>query len=166
MGNKLVIYLMAALLLSTAAIYFREGIEGLTELGSNSEGNSPENQQGELAGDSSSVRDSESNAGINMSSLTETVFFLAVGAAHVIVTIWLLAKKNSKAPCLVAVVGSLALIVLYVASRVVALPVVGIQDDVGVIDILSKVLQAGIVIAGVYLLRTDTISPVKRQVAK
>jgi len=168
MDNKLVVYLMAALLLSTAAIYLREGIKESSELANNNEGSQPIIQQGEEIEHASgnNISDREGNAGFNMSALTETGFFLAVSAAYIIVAIWLLIKKNSKTPYLVAVVGSLALIVLYVVSRIIALPIVGIQDDIGVMDILSKVLQAGIAIAGIYALRTGIMKPLNKQVAK
>jgi hypothetical protein len=43
-------------------------------------------------------------------------------------------------------IGSIALIALYIASRNVNLPVVGQQEDIGVTDLASKVLQVGVIV--------------------
>ncbi|MBI1828248.1 MAG: hypothetical protein HY222_08625 [Thaumarchaeota archaeon] len=51
-----------------------------------------------------------------------------------------------------AIIGSVALIGLYAASRMIALPGVGKQDDFGTLDIASKVLQVSIIIISVILL--------------
>jgi hypothetical protein len=48
---------------------------------------------------------------------------------------------------------SVALIGLYIVSRTVTLPVVGIQGDVGLIDILAKVSQGAIIVVSLLLLR-------------
>jgi hypothetical protein len=44
---------------------------------------------------------------------------------------------------------------LYILSRTISLPIVGLQEDVGTIDVLSKVLQIGIVAGSVYLLKQN-----------
>lgn len=59
---------------------------------------------------------------------------------------------NSRAPYIMAIIGSVALIGLYTTSRMVALPVVGKQDDFGALDIASKVLQVVIIVISVILL--------------
>ena len=51
-----------------------------------------------------------------------------------------------------AIVGSLALILFYILTRTVDIPSIGIQDDVGVTDVLTKVMQAAIVVLSVYIL--------------
>ena len=53
---------------------------------------------------------------------------------------------------MLAIIGSGALIVLYVLSRTVNMPLVGQQDDVGFIDVGSKVLQGAIIAASVYII--------------
>ena len=54
---------------------------------------------------------------------------------------------------MIASLISVALIGLYIVSRKVSLPVVGIQDDVGTVDILCKALQGAIVVVSLLLLR-------------
>ena len=69
--------------------------------------------------------------------------------------LWMAKSKGNRIPYMVAIVGSLALIALYVLSRTISLPIVGLQEDVGTIDVLSKVLQIGIVAGSVYLLKQN-----------
>lgn len=83
----------------------------------------------------------------------ETAFFAAVGAAYIPVGVWAtVTKHTSKIPYILAIGGSVSLIILYVLSRTVDIPLVGQQDDVGFIDILSKVLQAGIIAVSAYII--------------
>ena len=62
-------------------------------------------------------------------------------------------KLHSRAPYVIASLISVALIGLYIVSRTVTLPVVGIQGDVGLIDILAKVSQGAIIVVSLLLLR-------------
>lgn len=54
-------------------------------------------------------------------------------------------KKNGKSLFTIAAAGSALLIALYIASRTMSLPIVGIQDDIGTVDIVSKMMQGIIV---------------------
>ncbi|HXT83971.1 MAG TPA: hypothetical protein VN704_06525 [Verrucomicrobiae bacterium] len=47
---------------------------------------------------------------------------------------------------LISIVGSAALIVFYILTRVIDIPTIGLQTDIGMPDILAKTLQ-GIIIA-------------------
>lgn len=79
-------------------------------------------------------------------ALIETILFSTVGGAYVPVGLWAIStRQSSKTPYYLAVIGSGALILLYVLSRTIDLPLVGIQDDIGFIDISAKVLQAPII---------------------
>jgi formate hydrogenlyase subunit 3/multisubunit Na+/H+ antiporter MnhD subunit len=83
----------------------------------------------------------------------ETAFFAAVGAAYIPIGIWAtITKHTSKVPYALAIGGSIALIGLYILSRTADIPFVGQQDDVGFIDILSKVLQGGIIAVSAYII--------------
>ena len=83
----------------------------------------------------------------------ETAFFAAVGAAYIPIGLWAtITRHTSKVPYVLAIGGSLALICLYVLSRTADIPFVGQQDDVGFIDILSKVLQGGIIAVSGYII--------------
>jgi len=83
----------------------------------------------------------------------ETAFFAAVGAAYIPIGLWAtITRHTSKVPYILAIGGSLALICLYVLSRNVDIPFVGQQNDVGFIDILSKILQGGIIAISAYII--------------
>jgi uncharacterized membrane protein HdeD (DUF308 family) len=81
--------------------------------------------------------------------------FVVSGCAYIAVGLWMAKSKGNRIPYLVATAGSLALIALYILSRTISLPIVGLQEDVGTIDVLSKVLQIGIVAGSVYLLKQN-----------
>lgn len=86
-------------------------------------------------------------------ALIEAVFFATVGGAYIPVGLWAISgRHSSKTPYMLAIIGSGALIVLYVLSRTVNMPLVGQQDDVGFIDVGSKVLQGAIIAASVYII--------------
>lgn len=86
-------------------------------------------------------------------ALVETALFATVGGAYVPVGLWAISSRHSsRTPYFLAIVGSGALIILYVLSRTVSLPIVGIQDDVGFIDVSSKVLQGAIIAASAYII--------------
>src|SRR5574337_2214333 len=82
-----------------------------------------------------------------LAAQAETMFFATAGILYVPFGIWMLKSKlASRAPYVISIIGSVALIMLYIASRNVNLPLVGQQEDVGVTDLASKVLQVGIII--------------------
>lgn len=86
-------------------------------------------------------------------ALIEAVFFATVGGAYIPVGLWAISgRHSSKTPYMLAIIGSGALIVLYILSRTVNMPLVGQQDDVGFIDVGSKVLQGAIIAASVYII--------------
>lgn len=171
---------LTALMILTAAIYFAAGLEESSELGNAKEANAISSGQA-IDNSNNNINNNASAVGEDSrSALVETVFFMIVGAAYVGVGGWMLLglSKDRDAeqevhrrgtnhhsisttlPYLVAIVGSAALIVLYVVSRTVALPIVGLQDDVGMVDILSKILQAAIIGVGGYLLLEMRKKPV------
>ena len=61
-------------------------------------------------------------------ALIETVFFATVGGAYIPVGLWAISSRHSsKSPYWLAIIGSGALIILYVLSRTVDMPLVGMQ---------------------------------------
>ncbi len=99
----------------------------------------------------------EENAGnpqeFESGAFIETAFFAAVGAAYIPIGLWAtITRHTSKIPYVLAIGGSFALIGLYVLSRTVDIPFVGQQNDIGFIDILSKVLQGGIIAVSAYII--------------
>ena len=122
-STRLLVFLVSALMLSTAAVYFlaaySEYIEDISEHGTQ----------------------------------IEIMLFSTVGIAHVPLAIWMLRNKmNSRAPYVISIIISLVLIGLYGAARIIILPIVGLESDFGEIDVISKILQAGIIVVSVLLL--------------
>jgi cytochrome bd-type quinol oxidase subunit 2 len=91
----------------------------------------------------------------DFSASVEMTLFVVSGCAYIAIGLWMAKSKGNRIPYVVAIVGSLALIALYILSRTISLPIVGLQEDVGTIDVLSKVLQIGIVAGSVYLLKQN-----------
>lgn len=105
-------------------------------------------------------------AGVETAAAVETALFAIVGTAYILIGIWMLRNsttKYSKLPYVISIVGSLILIGLYIASRNFALPIVGLQEDIGSIDIISKVLQVGIIAGSVCILTLGDKKYSKRQ---
>ena len=82
-------------------------------------------------------------------------FFIIAGLVHIPVAIRILKNKrrsSNKVPYIIATAGSAGLIILYVLSRTVNLPIIGFEEHVGPVDMLSKILQVGIIIGSTILL--------------
>ncbi|MDE1765286.1 MAG: hypothetical protein KGI27_03310 [Thaumarchaeota archaeon] len=96
----------------------------------------------------------ESAGSNDVGSQVQTMFFATAGIVCIPLSIWMLKNRlHSRAPYVISILVSAFLIILYVISRTVSLPVVGIQNDIGAMDILTKVIQVGIVVISVILLR-------------
>jgi len=151
-------YILAALMLSTAIIYFVAAVEESSE---SDEGE--ESEQTAATADSDSDNDEASNVseqgnGEALATQVQTAFFAITGVGYTSIGGWMLKDKGrTNAPYIIAIVGSISIIGLYVASRTVDLPIVGLQDDVGTIDILSKVLQVGIVVLAAYIINSKKV---------
>jgi len=90
----------------------------------------------------------------NVGSQIQTMFFATAGIVYVPLGMWMLKNKlHSRAPYVISILISIFLIILYIASRNISLPIVGMQTDVGAIDLATKVIQVGIVATSVILLR-------------
>ncbi len=80
--------------------------------------------------------------GGTVEQIVETTFFIISGAIYFGLCIWVLKSGKSKIlPYVASIVVSIALIVIYIASRTMGVPIVGVEYYVGRLDILSKVLQ-------------------------
>jgi hypothetical protein len=116
-STNLLVFIVGGLMLITGGIYFYESYSESQEFNT------------ELA------------------AQAETMFFATAGILYIPFGIWMLKSKlASRAPYIISIIGSVALIILYIASRNVNLPLVGQQEDVGITDLASKVLQMGIII--------------------
>ncbi|MBI1829557.1 MAG: hypothetical protein HY222_05395 [Thaumarchaeota archaeon] len=148
-STQIIVYLVAAIMLSISSIYFVTGYQQLTDEGGDG--------FHEIKGDSENLQatsdlDKSQWNEIDLGGKVQTIFFLAVGVVYIPLGIWMLKNKNNKKPYIITFAGSLSLIILYILSRTVDLPVVGLQGDVGTIDVMSKILQGGIVAGSSYLI--------------
>ena len=90
----------------------------------------------------------------DVGSQIQTMLFTTAAITYLPLGIWMIKNRlHSRAPYVIASLVSIALVGLYVASRTISLPLVGIQSDVGMIDILAKVTQGAIVVVSLLFLR-------------
>jgi hypothetical protein len=140
--SAILVYVIAALMISTAAIYFIAASQDYSDLTSTSSKDGTESK----------------DASDTIASVNEMVFFIVVGIAYGAAGIWMVENKYySKVPYVISATGSVALIIFYISTRTINIPSIGIQDDVGTIDILSKVLQAAIAGISIYVVKSSTI---------
>lgn len=86
-----------------------------------------------------------------MTSQIEIVFFTVCGIAHVPIGLWIYRnRKNDASPYLIAVTGSLVVVLLYILYKTVAPSINDLHEDFGVLNILSRILQVSIIITGSY----------------
>jgi hypothetical protein len=141
----LVVYIDTALMLVTSIIYFIVAFQDHTQL---------------LQSSSSS-----SNVEDILATRNEMIFFMIGGIAYIPVGIWMLiAKYGNILPYSIAIAGSAALIVFYILTRTINIPSIGLQTDVGTIDITAKILQGAIVFMSVYIVKH--VKYAKHQLAK
>jgi hypothetical protein len=135
---SIIVYIVTALLLSTAVIYFVVASQSYSELS-------------KITSQSTIDKDALSEI---MGITNELIFFTMVGIAYILVGFWMIKRKyHSKIPYIVAIAGSAALIVFYIATRTVSLPTIGLESDIGIIDTVSKILQGAIIVASLFVLR-------------
>lgn len=87
-------------------------------------------------------------------SQIQTMFFATAGIVYIPLGMWMLRNRlHSRGPYVISILVSIFLLVLYVASRTINLPVVGVQEDIGIVDIVTKVIQVGIIAISVRLVQ-------------
>jgi hypothetical protein len=87
------------------------------------------------------------------SSKIQTMLFATAAISYLPLGLWMIKNRfHSRAPYVITSLISFALIGLYIASRTIPLPVVGIQQDVGLIDMVAKITQGSIIILSVLLI--------------
>jgi hypothetical protein len=163
-------YVLAALMLSTAAIYFvaavgesAESTEGQDkDQAPASERDSDNGRTIDSGAEQEQLKEGNEETGGGEGALAtqvQTSFFTVVGLGYAGVGAWMLKDKGkTNTPYMIAIGGSIAIIGLYIASRTVSLPVVGLQDDVGTIDMVTKVLQVIIIGLGAYMVSTNKVT--------
>jgi phosphoglycerol transferase MdoB-like AlkP superfamily enzyme len=97
---------------------------------------------------------SQMKESVDASSMIQTLLFATAAVSYLPLGIWMAKNRlHSRAPYVIASLISFALIGLYVLSRTIPLPVVGIQEDIGTIDVISKVTQGSIIVMSAILIR-------------
>jgi hypothetical protein len=126
-----------------------------------------EQQGGEKAPSQSEVNESNHSEGIgteeasHKESASETQrrnlefpFSIGAGVGYAVIGLWLIFdKSNSKKPYIIALVGSLIILGMYVFSRTVGIFSLGIEP-VGILDRIVAVLQGAIIADSSYILFT------------
>jgi predicted tellurium resistance membrane protein TerC len=178
MQKSTLAYVLSAFMLSTAVIYFvaaaQESSEASESQASEQEaasGRDADNDQAvnlaakEERAEEGSEEEEQAEGGSAFATQVETTFFTIVGVAYAAVGAWIIKDKGkTNTPYIIAIGGSIAIIGLYVASRTIDMPIVGLQEDIGTIDILSKVLQVAIIGLSAYMINTNrVVKPIPNQ---
>jgi hypothetical protein len=159
--RKVVVFIVVALMFSTAVTYFVAASKESSELQESQpssaletrkEGTSTTEQEEQEEQEQSSVASKISGP------RNESIFFYIVAFAYIGVGIWILKNRNTinkRAPYMIAIIGSIVLIAFYTATRIVEIPYIGIEEEINSIDILAKCLQVGIIAGSIYVLVTS-----------
>src|SRR5215211_9428374 len=130
--QHLVIYILAAIVLSTSIIYFI--------LASNEYKSLLEFAAEGLDGEISELQ-------------IEIALFAGSGIIYLGLLGWILVKKlKSIVPYSILIVISTILIITYAASRTIGVPIIGVEFYIGKYDMITKVLQGIIVAISGYLI--------------
>jgi len=141
--KPLIVYIITALMAATSLLYFYVAYEDYQEL-----------LQTSSTADSNKAASTEDI----QATKNEMTFFLIVAISYIPISIWILrVKHGSKIPYIIAIVGSAALIVFYILTRTIDLPSIGLQTDVGTIDITTKIVQGAIVAISSFLIASVII---------
>jgi len=88
----------------------------------------------------------------NQRRIFEFPLSVSTGVGYAAIGLWMiLDKRNSKIPYIIAIVGSIILLGIYIASRTVGISNLGIEA-VGLLDVIVGVLQGGTIVGSSYIL--------------
>jgi magnesium-transporting ATPase (P-type) len=122
MGNqKIIVYVLCAFLIASAIVYFLVALGEYTDwmelLGYGIEDETQEKQ-------------------------VEIALFAGSGIVYLGLFAWVLkAGRRKRLPYIASIAVSVVLIITYIASRTVGVPIVGVEYYVGRLDVISKVIQ-------------------------
>jgi hypothetical protein len=132
--KSIIVYVITALMLSSSFIYFVAALQDYKQISN------------------ANPSDSKDAADI-AATKNEMSFFIIVAIVYIPVAIWMLkVKHNNKIPYIIAIIGSAALIIFYILTRTINLPSIGLQADIGTIDITAKIIQGGIISIASFLI--------------
>jgi hypothetical protein len=140
-NQKVIVYVLCAFLIATAIVYFVVAHGEYTDLM-------------ELL--------SYGIEGETQEKLVEIVLFVGSGVVYLGLFAWVfIAGRRKRLPYIASIAVAVALIITYIASRTVGVPIVGVEYYVGRLDVISKVLQVIVIgISGFALFN------IKKQLAK
>lgn len=129
--NSVLLFILCGLSLSTAIVYFLVATQEYANL---------------LDYLSAGIKGENREIQIEMS------LFISTGMFYIIMLIWVLKSKMKRStPFFLIFVISGLMICIYIASRTIGVPPIGIEYYVGKLDILTKLLQVFLIGLSVYL---------------
>jgi hypothetical protein len=142
-SSIIIMYILLALIVSTAVIYFvvasQEYSDLLEFLEVGIQGETQEKQ-------------------------VEMALFIGAGIVYLGLFVWILKTKiRSKIPYIVVAAVSVILIATYAASRTIGVPIVGVEYYIGKLDMVSKVLQVIMIGISVYLISAARKTMIKEE---
>jgi hypothetical protein len=94
----------------------------------------------------------QETASENQRRALELSLSVTAGIGYAIIALWMiLDKRNSRFPFIVAIAGSIVLLVIYSASRSVGIYSLG-TEPVGILDLIVAMLQVIIIACSLYVL--------------
>lgn len=132
--SAIIRYILLALIVSTAVIYFVVASQEYSDL--------VDFLQVGIQGETQEKQ-------------VEMTLFIGAGIVYLGLFVWILKTKiRSKIPYIVVAAVSVILIATYAASRTIGVPIVGVEYYIGKLDMVSKALQVIMIGMSVYLIST------------
>ncbi|NDB52092.1 MAG: hypothetical protein EB161_08120 [Nitrosopumilaceae archaeon] len=146
-STRIVAIALVAVMLGTGALYLTVASDEYKDHQQEAQAAETGENEANEHGENEQVVSPEQSESEGFGDMGEVIFFTIIGATYIPVGLWMLKRKDtSRKPYIIALIGSAALIVFYIATRTVEIPMIGLQDDVGVPDVTAKILQ-GVIVA-------------------
>jgi len=110
------------------------------------------NESKHVEGDEETEETIHEETSENQRRVLEFPLSIIAGIGYAAIGLWMiLDKRNSKVPYIIAIVGSLVLLGIYVASRMVGISSLG-TEPIGLLDAIVAGLQVAIIAISLYIL--------------
>ena len=144
--SSIIRYILLALIVSTAVIYFVVASQEYSDL--------VDFLQVGIQGETQEKQ-------------VEMTLFIGAGIVYLGLFVWILKTKiRSKIPYIVVGAVSVILIATYAASRTIGVPIVGVEYYIGKLDMVSKALQVIMIGMSVYLISTVRKTMIKEETVR
>ena len=142
-SSSIIMYILLALIVSTAVIYFIVASQEYSDL--------LEFLQVGIQGETQEKQ-------------VEMTLFIGAGIVYLGLFVWILKTKlRSKIPYIVVAAVSVILIATYWASRTIGVPLVGVEYYIGKLDMANKVLEVIMIGMSVYLITAARKTMIKEE---